>query len=169
MTMATGLERRVWETLAAISDPEIPPLSLVDLGVVEGVEVVEDSEGARVRVRLLPTFTGCPALEQMRRTVRERLAALPGVREVEVEVCLYPAWTTDRISERGRQVLRSFGLAPPRRSGEAAGPVACPYCGSGDTVVENRFGPTPCRAVYYCRACRQPFERFKELGPAQDA
>lgn len=165
MVMATAeLERRVWETLAAIPDPEIPPLSLVDLGVVDGVEVTADGDGARVRVRLLPTFTGCPALEQMRRAVRERLAALPGVRVVEVEVRLHPAWTTDRISERGRQVLRGFGLAPPRRSGGPAGPVTCPYCGSADTVLENPFGPTPCRAIHYCRSCRQPFERFKELA-----
>lgn len=164
MAGAAAVERQVWEALAAIPDPEIPPLSIVDLGVVDGVEVEEAEGGARVRVRLLPTFTGCPALELMRRAVRERVGALPGVGQVEVEVRLAPAWTTDRISERGREALLRFGLTPPRRSGEPGGPVTCPYCGSANTVLENRFGPTPCRAIHYCRDCRQPFERFKELA-----
>lgn len=158
------LERRVWATLEGIPDPEIPVLSIVDLGVIAGVEVEEGEAGAAVRVRLMPTFVGCPALELMRGAIRQKVGAMEGVASVAVDVVLEPAWTTDRITPRGRQVLREFGLTPPRRQGDPAGPAACPYCGSRNTRLDNPFGPTPCRAIHYCLDCRQPFERFKELA-----
>ena len=160
------LEEACWEALAGVPDPEIPPVSIVDMGMVAEVR----AEGARVEARILPTFTGCPAIPIIRKDVASALAAVPGVEEVEVEFTFDPPWTTDRITAEGRRKLKEFGLAPP--TGE--GPVlitniglpafaVCPFCGSKDTVNENAFGPTPCRALYYCNSCRNPFEQFKPI------
>ena len=156
---------RVWEALADVPDPEIPVLSVVDLGVVKRVEV----EGARVRVEFTPTFLGCPALEVMRDGMAARIRALGA--EPEVEVVLDDSWSTDRITPTGRRKLRESGFAPPGPR-EPAGPqlvqlearaFRCPYCGSTDTRLENLFGPTPCRSIRYCANCRQPFEQFKTI------
>jgi ring-1,2-phenylacetyl-CoA epoxidase subunit PaaD len=156
---------QVWEALAEIPDPEIPVISLVDLGVVRDVDVRED----RVRVDFTPTFLGCPALEVMRDAMSERIRAL-GV-EAEINVCLDDSWSTDRITPAGREKLRTSGFAPPAPR-EAAPPTLvqlqsdvhrCPYCGSADTRLENIFGPTPCRSLRYCSSCRQPFEQFKTI------
>jgi ring-1,2-phenylacetyl-CoA epoxidase subunit PaaD len=155
----------VWDALAEIPDPEIPVVSLVDLGVVRNVSV----EDGRVRVDFTPTFLGCPALEVMRDAMAERLRAL-GV-EPEIRVRRDESWSTDRITAEGREKLRAAGLAPP--APRAAGVPTlvelrtavfrCPYCGSTDTKLENVFGPTPCRSLRYCTTCRQPFEQFKTL------
>lgn len=142
----------VWDALREVHDPEIPTISLVDLGIVRRVEVTED----RVRIELLPTFTGCPALEVMRADVEDRLSGMAP--SVEVAFTMAVPWTTERISEAGRIALGRAGLAPP---GVAA--PACPYCGSTETVLENAFGPTLCRSIWYCTACRQPFEQFKAI------
>ena len=158
-------ETQVWEALAAIPDPEIPVISVVDLGVVRGVEV----EGGRVRVEFTPTFLGCPALEVMRDQMTACIAGLGA--EPEVEVVLDDSWSTDRITPEGREKLRAAGLAPPApRSAGAPALVQlqsngfrCPYCGSRDTRLENIFGPTPCRSLRYCRGCSQPFEQFKTI------
>ena len=160
-------ERRVWDALAAIPDPEIPAIGLVDLGVIGEVTVGRD----RVRVELLPTFVGCPAIEVMRERIGERLRELHVADHVEVEVSFAMPWTSDRISPVGRDRLRASGFAPPPTADAAAGldelavlPVAeCPYCGSRNTTLENPFGPTLCRAIYHCAACRQPFEQFKRV------
>jgi ring-1,2-phenylacetyl-CoA epoxidase subunit PaaD len=161
--MVTAAE--VWDALAEIPDPEIPVVSLVDLGVVRAVAV---SDG-RVRVDFTPTFLGCPALEVMRHAMTERLRAL-GV-EPEIRVRRDDAWSTDRITAEGREKLRAAGFAPPAPRA-AGGPTLvelrsfvfrCPYCGSTDTRLENVFGPTPCRSLRYCASCRQPFEQFKTL------
>jgi ring-1,2-phenylacetyl-CoA epoxidase subunit PaaD len=158
-------EARVWEALAEIPDPEIPVVSLVDLGVVRGVAV----DGARVHVGFMPTFLGCPALEVMREQMAERIRALGA--EPDVEVLAEEPWTTDRISAEGRRKLEEAGFAPPAPR-EAGGPTLvqleahafrCPYCGSTDTRLDNLFGPTPCRSIRYCESCRQPFEQFKTL------
>jgi ring-1,2-phenylacetyl-CoA epoxidase subunit PaaD len=156
---------RVWEALAEIPDPEIPTISLVDLGVVRDVEV----EDERVRVAFTPTFLGCPALEVMRTRMEEAVRSLGA--EPEVEVLTDVPWSTDRITPEGRRKLRESGFAPPAPLEE--GPVTlvqiqrtvfrCPYCGSTDTQLENLFGPTPCRSIRYCASCRQPFEQFKTL------
>ena len=155
----------VWEALAEIPDPEIPAISLVDLGVVRAVEV----EGERVRVEFTPTFLGCPALETMKRAMEAKLAELGG--DAEVRVVADDSWSTDRISAAGREKLRAAGFAPPAPR-EAGGPqlvqlqskaFKCPYCGSTKTRLENIFGPTPCRSVRYCESCRQPFEQFKTI------
>jgi ring-1,2-phenylacetyl-CoA epoxidase subunit PaaD len=169
--VAGGLvtEEAVRQALAEVMDPEIPTVSVVDLGIVHRVEVGED----RVRVELLPTFVGCPALDLIRRAVAERLASLAPV--VEVEATFAEPWTSDRITPEGRRKLRDSGFAPPPPAAPGAGdrpllltigmrPSAnCPYCGSADTSMENPFGPTLCRAIFYCNACRQPFEQFKAV------
>jgi ring-1,2-phenylacetyl-CoA epoxidase subunit PaaD len=156
---------RVWQALAEIPDPEIPAISLVDLGVVRDVAV----EGGRVHVEFTPTFLGCPALEVMRDRMEEAVRGLGA--EPEVEVVQDDSWSTDRITPEGRRKLREAGFAPPAPR-EAGAPTLvqlqshafrCPYCGSNDTRLENIFGPTPCRSIRYCAACRQPFEQFKTL------
>jgi ring-1,2-phenylacetyl-CoA epoxidase subunit PaaD len=158
-------EAAVWDALAEIPDPEIPVISLVDLGVVRDVAV----EGARVRVEFTPTFLGCPALEVMRDAMAEKVRELGG--EPDVQVINDDSWSTDRISAEGREKLRESGLAPPAPRGESKPTLVqlqsavfrCPYCGSTDTRLENIFGPTPCRSLRYCASCRQPFEQFKTI------
>ena len=158
-------EAAVWDALAEIPDPEIPVISLVDLGVVRDVAV----EGARVRVEFTPTFLGCPALEVMRDAMAEKVRELGG--EPDVQVINDDSWSTDRISAEGREKLRESGLAPPAPRGESKPTLVqlqsaifrCPYCGSTDTKLENIFGPTPCRSLRYCASCRQPFEQFKTI------
>jgi len=154
----------VWTALAGIPDPEIPVLSLVDLGVIKNVEVEEMS----VRVDFTPTFLGCPALETMQLAMRTKIEELGAT--ADVRVVLDDSWSTDRITPEGRAKLRASGFAPPApRSAQTLQLVElqrgfrCPYCGSTDTRLENLFGPTPCRSVRYCNACRQPFEQFKTI------
>jgi ring-1,2-phenylacetyl-CoA epoxidase subunit PaaD len=156
---------QVWDALAEIPDPEIPVISLVDLGVIRDVGV----ENGSVRVRFTPTFLGCPALEVMRDAMAERIRGLGA--EPEIEVVADDSWSTDRITPAGRQKLRVAGFAPPAPR-EASAPTLvqlqanvfrCPYCGSAETRLENIFGPTPCRSVRYCTSCRQPFEQFKTI------
>ena len=155
----------VWSALAEVKDPEIPVISLVDLGVVRDVQV----DGERVHVEFTPTFLGCPALEVMRDRMTEVIEGLGG--EAEVEVVMDDSWSTDRITPAGREKLRAAGFAPPAPR-EAAAPklvqlqaavFRCPYCGSTETKLENIFGPTPCRSIRYCTGCRQPFEQFKTI------
>jgi ring-1,2-phenylacetyl-CoA epoxidase subunit PaaD len=155
----------VWEALAEIPDPEIPVISLVDLGVIRDVAV----DGDHVRVEFTPTFLGCPALEVMRAAMAAKVRELGG--EPDVAVVMDDSWSTDRITPEGREKLRASGFAPPAPRAATAptlvqlqsGAFRCPYCGSTDTKLENIFGPTPCRSVRYCNACRQPFEQFKTI------
>jgi ring-1,2-phenylacetyl-CoA epoxidase subunit PaaD len=155
----------VWEALGEVEDPEIPVISIVDLGVVRDVRV----DGDRVHVEFTPTFLGCPALEVMRDRMAEKIAELGA--NPDVEVVLDDSWSTDKISPAGREKLRQAGFAPPAPR-EAAAPklvqlqsasFRCPYCGSTETKLENVFGPTPCRSIRYCSSCRQPFEQFKTI------
>jgi ring-1,2-phenylacetyl-CoA epoxidase subunit PaaD len=158
-------EADVWAALDEIPDPEIPVVSLVDLGVIRSVDV----RGGRVHVEFTPTFLGCPALEVMKDALEEKVAALGA--EPEVEVVSDDSWSTDRITPAGREKLRAAGFAPPAPR-EASAPklvqlrsavFRCPYCGSTETRLENIFGPTPCRSLRYCESCRQPFEQFKTV------
>lgn len=156
-------EAQVWSILGEIVDPEIPVVTLVELGVITGIEVRQGS----VRVGLRPTFAGCPALEVMRREIRERLGAA-GATNVAVDLVLHPPWSTDDIRPEARRKLETFGLAPPpgpvvRLEEILVTPRACPRCGSHETEVRNEFGPTPCRTIHFCRTCRQPFEGMKPL------
>jgi ring-1,2-phenylacetyl-CoA epoxidase subunit PaaD len=156
---------RVWDALAGIPDPEIPVISIVDLGVVRDVRV----DDRRVHVELTPTFMGCPALDAMRARMEEVIRGLGA--EPDVEVVLDDSWSTDRITAEGREKLRAAGFAPPAPRGPAPptlvqlerGPFRCPWCGSTSTRLENLFGPTPCRSLRYCDDCRQPFEQFKTI------
>ena len=146
---------QVWAALDEIPDPEIPVISLVDLGVIRSVDV---SEG-HVHVEFTPTFLGCPALEFMKRAIEEKV---PGA---QVEVVQDDSWSTDKITAAGREKLREAGFAPPApRVVQLQSQVhRCPYCGSTETKLENLFGPTPCRSLRYCTSCRQPFEQFKTI------
>jgi ring-1,2-phenylacetyl-CoA epoxidase subunit PaaD len=156
---------QVWTALGEIPDPEIPVISLVELGVIRDVSV----DGGRVRVELTPTFLGCPALDAMRRALAEKVTALGG--EPDVAVIVDDAWSTDRITPAGREKLRAAGFAPPAPRAAGATTLVqlqshafrCPYCGSTDTRLENIFGPTPCRSIRWCAGCRQPFEQFKTI------
>ncbi|WP_062305453.1 1,2-phenylacetyl-CoA epoxidase subunit PaaD [Alicyclobacillus sendaiensis] len=153
MTTRSLSEEDIWQVLAGVPDPELLVVSVVDLGMVKSVSV--DDRGARVE--LIPTFLGCPALGWIAEKVRAALAER-GV-AADVAFALDVVWDPSRIAPDGIEKLRAMGVAVPAK-GDAA-PVVCPYCGARDTDIESLFGPTPCRAVYYCRACRQPFEAMK--------
>jgi ring-1,2-phenylacetyl-CoA epoxidase subunit PaaD len=156
---------QVWAALDEIPDPEIPVISLVDLGVIREIAV----EGNRVHLVLTPTFLGCPALEAMRGALELSVRALGG--EPDVEVVNDDSWSTDKISPAGREKLRQAGFAPPAPRSAGASTLVqlqskafrCPYCGSTETRLENIFGPTPCRSLRWCQGCRQPFEQFKTI------
>ncbi len=157
-------ERRVWDALQDVKDPEIPLISLVELGMISEVSVTS----GRVSVKMLPTFAGCPALDVMREQIVHAVRGA-GFEEVGVDVVFDPPWSTDRITAEGLAKLKAFGLALPGRCGEegasesALRNVACPFCGSKDTDLESIFGPTLCRAIHYCTECQQSFEQFKPV------
>lgn len=169
-------EALIWAALAEVPDPEIPAISVVDLGVIGSVELADDRSA--LRIRLMPTFIGCPATEVMREAITARLSALALADRVEVSLTFAEPWTSDRITPAGREHLRVSGFAPPPHLRELteldqlttiaplddrAPSVICPYCGSRQTTLENPFGPTLCRAIYHCAGCRQPFEAFKPI------
>jgi ring-1,2-phenylacetyl-CoA epoxidase subunit PaaD len=155
--------QQIWQYLADIKDPEVPVLSILDLGIVRAVEV--DGQG-RVTVAITPTYSGCPAMDVIALSVRLALAG-HGLRDVEVQNRLSPAWTTDWMTEDGKRKLKEYGIAPPNRKAfQELGlfedeEIACPRCNATDTVLVSRFGPTSCKALYKCNACHEPFEHFK--------
>jgi ring-1,2-phenylacetyl-CoA epoxidase subunit PaaD len=155
-------ERRVWQELGRITDPEIPVLSLVDMKIIRKV-TVKDRE---VTVLISPTFVGCPALDFIKGEINERLTML-GSDRVEVQTTFSPPWSTDMLDEPVREKLRAFGIAPPAKTSEIPAtltiPTACPFCGSLRTTMENEFGSTLCKQIFYCEECRQSFERFKTV------
>lgn len=155
------LRRRAWNAAASVVDPEIPALTIADLGVLRDVVVSDDG----VEVAITPTYTGCPAMQMITLDIEMALerAGIPGAR---VKTVLSPAWTTDWLSEEGRAKLAASGIVPPvhaasRRALFAEEQVACPRCGSGETERLAEFGSTACKSLYRCRACREPFEVFK--------
>ncbi|MEW1962569.1 1,2-phenylacetyl-CoA epoxidase subunit PaaD [Microbacterium sp. NPDC077644] len=165
--MVTTATRRetAWAVAATVTDPEVPVLTIEDLGVLRDVTV----DGERVTVTLTPTYSGCPALDTMRDDVLLALTAA-GFDDVEVRTTLSPAWTTDWMTDAGKRKLTEFGIAPPSgRAALAQGPirlrlaVKCPRCGSIDTREVSRFGSTSCKALYECRACLEPFDHFKAI------
>ncbi|WP_417509250.1 1,2-phenylacetyl-CoA epoxidase subunit PaaD [Microbacterium sp.] len=169
-------EQEAWRVAASVTDPEIPVLTIEDLGVLRDVAVTETRDGDRVRVTLTPTYSGCPAIDAMRDDVILALTAA-GFADVDVRTTLSPAWTTDWMSDAGKQKLRDFGIAPPTgRAALGQGPVReapgtvklrlavkCPRCESIDTREVTRFGSTSCKALYECRACLEPFDHFKAI------
>lgn len=168
MVTGTALEEELRTLAGSVPDPELPVLTLEELGVLRGVEVLAPG---RVTVRLTPTYTGCPAIEAMSTDI-ERVLLDHGMTEVSVVTVLTPAWSTDDISAEGRRKLTEFGIAPPRShdaASSAAGPVPlalsvrCPHCGSTDTELLSRFSSTACKALRRCVTCREPFDHFKEL------
>jgi ring-1,2-phenylacetyl-CoA epoxidase subunit PaaD len=157
----TELRRRAWKAAADVVDPEIPVLTIADLGVLRDVAVTD----GRVEVAITPTYSGCPAMNMI--TVEIELALeRAGFRDSKVHTVLWPAWTTDWMSEDGRRKLREYGIAPPlagssRRALFGVEQVACPQCGSIDTQVLSEFGSTSCKALWRCKSCREPFDYFK--------
>ncbi|KAF3466414.1 1,2-phenylacetyl-CoA epoxidase subunit PaaD [Streptomyces sp. Tu 3180] len=177
--VTTPLEAELLELAGSVPDPELPVLTLRELGVVRAVRARGTDA---VEVELTPTYTGCPAVEAMSLDI-ERVLREHGVREVTVRTVLAPAWSTDDITDEGRRKLREFGIAPPRvrsASGpvrvelgptrthsappeEDLDPVRCPHCGSAGTELLSRFSSTACKALRRCLSCREPFDHFKEL------
>lgn len=146
------VSERVWEVLANVPDPEIPVVSVVDLGIVRDV-VVDDGHS---RVVITPTYSGCPATAVIESSIRRALESAD-LGDVRVETTLTPPWTTDWISDEGKRKLKAFGIAPPERRA----PVQCPRCDSAEVERISEFGSTPCKALYRCRDCLEPFDRFK--------
>jgi ring-1,2-phenylacetyl-CoA epoxidase subunit PaaD len=146
-------ESQVRAALAEVPDPELPVLSVVDLGIIQRVAVTSEA----IEVAILPTFVGCPALDVIRASIADHLATFG--REVRVETTFEVPWTSDRISRSGLDALKDAGIAPPAEPGH----TRCPFCDSGDVVMDSAFGPTQCRSLFYCRGCRQPFEALKSV------
>ena len=160
----TAESARAWRIAAAVPDPEVPVLTVEDLGVLRDVSV----DGDRVTVTITPTYSGCPAVDTIRDDIVLALTEA-GFTDVDVRLTLTPAWTTDWMSDEGRDKLRSYGIAPPTGKASVGGPirlqlaVKCPRCGSLDTRELARFGSTSCKALYACRACLEPFDYFKVI------
>ena len=153
----------IWDALNEVPDPEIPVVSLVEMGIVRNVKLLVNS----VEVTMTPTFSGCPALKVMENDIEAKLHEI-GIEKVTVRTTLSPPWTTDWISDEARAKLKAFGLAPPVKHGGNIeitffDPITCPYCDSTNTTIKNSFGSTLCRAIHYCNHCQQPFEQFKPL------
>jgi ring-1,2-phenylacetyl-CoA epoxidase subunit PaaD len=158
---ANALRQRAWDAAASVVDPEIPVLTIADLGVLRDVVL----DGDRVEVAITPTYSGCPAMNMIALEIEVALERA-GFLRPKVRTVLSPAWTTDWMSEEGRRKLRDYGIAPPQASnsrralfGEQA--VACPQCGSNQTELLSEFGSTSCKALWRCKACREPFDYFK--------
>jgi len=143
-------DAEIWQLLSQVPDPEIPVVSVVDLGIVRSVSAE--------RVTITPTYTGCPATQVIERDIRDALDS-GGYRSVSIETVLAPPWTTDWITPEGRARLQSYGIAPPLAAGQRA--PACPQCGSAETEEISRFGSTPCKSLWRCRSCAEPFDLFK--------
>jgi len=158
---ASALRQRAWDAAASVVDPEIPVLSIADLGVLREVAV----DGDHVEVAITPTYSGCPAMNMIALEIELALERA-GFHQPKVRTVLSPAWTTDWMSEEGRQKLRAYGIAPPqsstsRRALFGAQAVACPQCGSENTELLSEFGSTSCKALWRCKSCREPFDYFK--------
>ncbi|MCE4943296.1 phenylacetate-CoA oxygenase subunit PaaJ [Streptomyces albulus] len=165
MVTTTALEAELLALAGAVPDPELPVLTLAELGILRGVRLTAPDH---VEVTLTPTYTGCPAIEAMSADV-ERVLHDHGIPRVDVRTVLSPPWTTDAITDEGRRKLAAFGIAPPRPTRPTSGPVTvdltlrCPHCGSTDTTLLSRFSATACKALRRCESCREPFDHFKEL------
>jgi ring-1,2-phenylacetyl-CoA epoxidase subunit PaaD len=165
MTTTETTEQAAWNILESVSDPEIPVLSVVDLGVVRKVEW----KGAMPHITITPTYSGCPAMKVIEEDIRKAFAER-GYEEITIHTVLSPPWTTDWLSESGKVKLKAYGIAPPQGSSEDksqlfAEPkkIDCPNCASNNTSLKSQFGSTPCKALYVCNDCLEPFDYFKCL------
>ena len=156
------LRDKIIEALQAVKDPEIDSVSIVELGMLEELEIQHDG----VLIKLLPTFMGCPALDIIKNNVVKAVSSIDGVDKVNVKFIFHPPWTSDRVTDLGREKLKEFGIAPPPRHIAETGEwqADCPYCGSTYTTMENLFGPTACRSILYCKSCKNPFEAMKPVS-----
>jgi ring-1,2-phenylacetyl-CoA epoxidase subunit PaaD len=159
-------KQQVYEWLSHVTDPEVPVLSILDLGVVRDVVIGKKDGETFVKVVITPTYSGCPAMDVIAIGIRMALVSR-GIRYIDIEPRLSPAWTTDWMTEEGKVKLKEYGIAPPNRKAFAAlglfeeDKVNCPRCDSEDTELVSRFGPTSCKALYKCLSCKEPFEHFK--------
>ena len=157
-------EQQIWEWLESVNDPEVPVLTVVDLGVIRKVEVL----GEKVKITITPTYSGCPAMQVIEEDIRAKLSE-EAISKVEVLTVLSPAWTTDWLSEKGRAKLKEYGIAPPENEVDKSllfsAPiiVPCPKCNSNETKMVSEFGSTACKAHYQCLSCKEPFDYFKCL------
>lgn len=153
---------KIIEAMQAVKDPEIDSVSIIELGMLEELEIEADT----VLIKLLPTFMGCPALDIIKNNVVKAVSAIDEVEKVEVKFIFHPPWTSDRVTDLGREKLKEFGIAPPPRHIAETGEwqADCPYCGSTYTTMENLFGPTACRSILYCKSCKNPFEAMKPVS-----
>lgn len=156
---------QIWQALEEVMDPEIPKVSVVDLGMIHEVKLADDGKAT---ITMLPTFAGCPAIDYIKNDIRERVQQLP-LQEVEVLVTFEIPWDSNRISAKGRELLKDSYLAPPpKHQGmielDILSDVACPHCNSRNTTLQSPFGPTLCRSIHYCNNCLQAFEQFKPVA-----
>lgn len=162
MTITELTEALIYEVLDTVKDPEIDTVSIIDLGMIERVQINDN----HVRIEVLPTFSGCPALTIIQQNIEKAIAQLEYIREVEVVFINSPTWTSDRVTAKGREGLKQFGIAPPPRylNEDGSWHVDCPYCNSTYVTIENIFGPTACRSILYCKSCKNPFEAMKLIS-----
>nr|WP_328587711.1 1,2-phenylacetyl-CoA epoxidase subunit PaaD [Alteribacter lacisalsi] len=162
MIEKTEMEEAIRLALQSVKDPEIPSISVVELGMIASV----DCSDGKALIKATPTFVGCPALDIIKRSVETAVMEVEGVNEAEVKYVYDPPWTTDAISSEGKEKLKEYGIAPPPASHTPGEPwkIDCPYCGSLYTTMENIFGPTACRSILYCKSCKNPFEAMKPVA-----
>ena len=165
----------IMKVLRTIPDPEMP-ISIVDLGLIQNIRIEPGNGSARISIDVLPTFVGCPALEMIASEITDKLGGLEGVSDTDVRFVYDPPWSVDRITIEGRDALKSHGVTVPESGGTLPVPghtggnvefrtsaIKCPFCGSAETTLDSMFGPTRCRMIYYCNACRNPFEHMKKV------
>jgi ring-1,2-phenylacetyl-CoA epoxidase subunit PaaD len=162
--MSKTTEQDIWRALEEVMDPEIPRVSVVDLGMIHEVKVLDN----KATITFLPTFSGCPALDYIQADIKAAAEKLP-LDKVEVTVTFEIPWNTNRITEKGKKMLKESGLAPPEPNDgyislEVLSNTECPYCSSRNTILQSPFGPTLCRAIHYCKNCSQAFEQFKPVA-----
>lgn len=159
-------EKKIWQILETVCDPEIPVLSVIDLGIIRKIEIyneVQKPPSGGLGVFITPTYSGCPAMDAISMDIKLKLIEY-GYKNIKITSVLSPAWTTDWMSEKGKRKLLEYGIAPPRESGHAGGPDSlppCPQCQSTNTKLLSQFGSTACKALYQCQDCKEPFDYFK--------
>jgi len=160
-TLTPSQVQEITEALQTVKDPEIDSINVLELGMVERIY----GQGHSVTINMLPTFMGCPALDLIKSTVMKAVTKISWIKEAQVEFIYDPPWTSDRVTDEGRDRLKEFGIAPPpRKSDMGEWNISCPYCNSTYTTMENLFGPTACRSILYCKKCKNPFEAMKPIS-----